>query len=101
MGLRSLSELVDHRLSGLTIIMLASDRWADNIAKTYDLGLGGYLVKPIRRSDLQQTIRIALERSQSGFLATFHHSPPLSLPSCRPLRILLSRERLAGQPGPD
>ena len=33
----------DPRLSNLTIIMLASDRWADDIAKTYDLGLGGYL----------------------------------------------------------
>ena len=57
----------DPRLSNLTIIMLASDRWADDIAKTYDLGLGGYLVKPIRRSDLQQTISIALGRSKSGF----------------------------------
>ncbi|MBI4001209.1 MAG: response regulator [Nitrospira defluvii] len=79
----------DHRLSGLTIIMLASDRWADDIAKTYDLGLGGYLVKPIRRSDLQQTISIALGRSQSGFLAAAQHSQPLAVPSCKPLRILL------------
>lgn len=57
----------DPRLRNLTIIMLASDRWADDIAKTYDLGLGGYLVKPIRRSDLQQTISIALGRSQRGW----------------------------------
>ncbi|MGZ8394485.1 MAG: ATP-binding protein, partial [Nitrospira sp.] len=79
----------DHRLSGLTIIMLASDRWADDIAKTYDLGLGGYLVKPIRRSDLQQTISIALGRSQSAFLTTSQHSRPPAAPSCKPLRILL------------
>ncbi|MDR4479437.1 MAG: response regulator [Nitrospira sp.] len=79
----------DHRLSGLTIIMLASDRWADDIAKTYDLGLGGYLVKPIRRSELQQTISIALGRSQSAFLTTSHHSRPPATPSCKPLRILL------------
>ncbi len=79
----------DHRLSGLTIIMLASDRWADDIAKTYDLGLGGYLVKPIRRSELQQTISIALGRSQSAFLTTSQHSRPPATPSCKPLRILL------------
>lgn len=79
----------DHRISDLTIIMLASDRWADDIAKTYDLGLGGYLVKPIRRSDLQQTISIALERSQKAFLTTSHNSRPLATPSCKSLRILL------------
>ena len=79
----------DHRLNGLTIIMLASDRWADDIAKTYDLGLGGYLVKPIRRSDLQQTISIALGRSQSAVLT---NTPPPKLPtepSSKSLRILL------------
>ena len=87
----------DHRLSGLTIIMLASDRWADDIAKTYDLGLGGYLVKPIRRSDLQQTISIALGRSQSAFLSTSQHPRPPAAPSCKPLRILLVEDSLDNQ----
>ncbi len=87
----------DHRLSGLTIIMLASDRWADDIAKTYDLGLGGYLVKPIRRSDLQQTISIALGRSQSAFLTTSQHQRPPTAPSCKPLRILLVEDSLDNQ----
>ncbi len=50
--------------AGLTIIMLTSDHWADDIARTYDLGLGGYLVKPIRRADLMQTIGIALSRTR-------------------------------------
>src|SRR6185295_15186531 len=48
----------------LTIVMLASNHWADDIARTYDMGLGGYLIKPIRRSDLLQTISIALDRSK-------------------------------------
>ncbi|MBA3752852.1 MAG: response regulator [Nitrospira sp.] len=86
----------DHRLSGLTIIMLASDRWADDIAKTYDLGLGGYLVKPIRRSDLQQTISIALGRSKGGFKATATHEPRLAPPG-RSLRILLIEDSLDNQ----
>jgi signal transduction histidine kinase/CheY-like chemotaxis protein len=49
---------------GLTIVMLASHHWADDIARTYDMGLGGYLIKPIRKSDLLQTISIALGRSK-------------------------------------
>jgi two-component system, sensor histidine kinase and response regulator len=46
----------------LSVIMMTSDHWADDIARTYDLGLGGYLIKPIRRADLLQTIGIALNR---------------------------------------
>ena len=79
----------DPRLSNLTIIMLASDRWADDIAKTYDLGLGGYLVKPIRRSDLQQTISIALGRSKSGFSPSPQGAALPATPQGRSLRILL------------
>ncbi|HAP40578.1 MAG: response regulator [Nitrospira sp.] len=79
----------DPRLKDLTIIMLASDRWADDIAKTYDLGLGGYLVKPIRRSDLQQTISIALGRSKRGLPAAPSSAPPPVAPQGRSLRILL------------
>jgi CheY-like chemotaxis protein len=85
----------DPRLSGLTIIMLASDRWADDIAKTYDLGLGGYLVKPIRRSDLQQTISIALGRSKRSFSAAGQGA--LTPSPGRSLRILLIEDSLDNQ----
>ncbi|MGZ8366066.1 MAG: response regulator [Nitrospira sp.] len=72
-----------------TIIMLTSDHWADDIARTYDLGLGGYLIKPIRRSDLAHTIEIAIGRTKgtppTGVVVT---TPPLTA-STRPLRILL------------
>ncbi|MBA5865123.1 MAG: response regulator [Nitrospira sp. CR1.3] len=75
---------------GLTIVMLASHQWADDIARTYDMGLGGYMIKPIRRSDLLQTISIALDRKKHPSAAR-PVSPPLStLPiSSRPLHILL------------
>ncbi len=46
----------------LTVVMMTSNHWADDIARTYDLGLGGYLIKPIRRADLLQSIGIALDR---------------------------------------
>ncbi len=79
---------------GLTIVMLASHQWADDIARTYDMGLGGYMIKPIRRSDLQQTISIALDRKKgSSTVSTVPTTPPVQVPSpkpaARPLHILL------------
>lgn len=75
----------------LTVIMMTSDHWADDIARTYDLGLGGYLIKPIRRTDLLQTIRIAIGRKKgippSTTPAETVQTPP-SAPA-RPFRILL------------
>ena len=75
---------------GLTIVMLASHHWADDIARTYDMGLGGYLIKPIRRSDLLQTISIALDRSK-GIQHTAGSASVAPTPSSevRALRILL------------
>ena len=75
---------------GLTIVMLASDHWADDIARTYDLGLGGYLIKPIRKSDLLQTISIALGRSKGIQHPIASASVALTPPTeVRALRILL------------
>jgi two-component system sensor histidine kinase/response regulator len=75
---------------GLTIVMLASHHWADDIARTYDMGLGGYLIKPIRKSDLLQTVSIALDRSK-GIQRTSGSAPATQTPSTevRALRILL------------
>ena len=49
-------------LDGMTVIVLTSDCRSADIAKSYKLGLGGYLVKPIRRSDLHKAITIAMNR---------------------------------------
>jgi len=74
----------------LTIVMLASHHWADDIARTYDMGLSGYLIKPIRESDLLQTISIALDRSK-GIQPTTGSAPVAPTPptEVRALRILL------------
>lgn len=76
---------------GLTVVMLASHQWADDIARTYDMGLGGYLIKPIRRSDLLQTISIALDRTKTP--PATRTVPPVETqpprPAARPLHILL------------
>jgi len=72
-----------------TVIMLTSDHWADDIARTYDLGLGGYLIKPIRRSDLMQTIGIALGRMKGTPTTNVEVTAPPSTALTRPLRVLL------------
>jgi two-component system sensor histidine kinase/response regulator len=77
--------------NNLTVVMMTSDHWADDIARTYDLGLGGYLVKPIRRADLLQTIGIAIGRKNGIPPST---TPPenrtvSSSVSTRPFQILL------------
>lgn len=88
-GFQVVEEIQRSGLSkGLTVIMLASDHWADDIARTYDMGLGGYLTKPIRRSDLLQTISIALDRARGVWNLPVPATP--SVPSLsRPLHILL------------
>ncbi len=83
---------------GLTIVMMASDHWADDIARTYDMGLGGYLIKPIRTSDLLQTISIALERSKGIQLTTASASGAPTIPTeVRALRILLVEDSTDNQ----
>ena len=74
--------------AGLTMIMMTSDHWADDIARTYDLELGGYLTKPIRRSDLLQTLSIAMDRTR-GLPATSPLCKPTVSVASRPLHILL------------
>ncbi|MEO6306458.1 MAG: PAS domain S-box protein [Nitrospiraceae bacterium] len=78
---------------GLTIVMMASDYWADDIARTYDMGLSGYLVKPIRRSDLLQTISIARDRTKGIQPTTGSASEASTPPSkARARRILLAED---------
>ncbi len=80
----------------LVMIMLTSSHWADDIARTYDLGLGGYLIKPIRRADLLQTIDIALSRAQGTFPPS--NTPPVE--STQPLSIRV-RNVLLVEDSPD
>lgn len=70
-----------------TTVMLASDRWADDIARTYELGLGGYVVKPIRRADLLQALTIALDRAKGKAPSADEQVRPTHI-SPKPLHIL-------------
>jgi CheY-like chemotaxis protein len=79
----------DPAFAQLLVVMLASDRWADDIARTYELGLAGYVVKPIRRSDLAQTVTIALDRTKGLPQASMHQAKKTGKTASSPLRILL------------
>ena len=79
----------DPAFAQLLVVMLASDRWADDIARTYELGLAGYVVKPIRRSDLAQTVTIALDRTKGLPQASMHQAKKTGKTTSSPLRILL------------
>jgi two-component system, sensor histidine kinase and response regulator len=63
-------------LGGMTVMVLTSDSRSADIAKSYKLGLGGYLVKPIRRSDLHKAITIAMNRP-NGLGSTVAAEPVL------------------------
>jgi len=83
---------------GPTIVMLTSRHWADDIARTYDMGLGGYLIKPIRKSDLIQTISIAFDRAKgiqhtAGFSSVASTTPT----ELKALRILLAEDSTDNQ----
>ncbi|MDR4469475.1 MAG: response regulator [Nitrospira sp.] len=80
-----------------TIIMLTSDHWADDIARTYDLGLGGYLIKPIRRADLLQSIGIALGRTKGVPVSPQQAVQPSHTAPARTLRVLLVEDSLDNQ----
>jgi two-component system, sensor histidine kinase and response regulator len=80
-----------------TIIMLTSDHWADDIARTYDLGLGGYLIKPIRRGDLLQSIKVALGRAKRALSIPEKPVEPSPTISTRALRVLLVEDSLDNQ----
>ncbi|WP_447977642.1 PAS domain S-box protein [Candidatus Nitrospira bockiana] len=74
--------------AGTAFMVLTSDSRAQDIAKSYRLGLGGYLVKPIRRSDLKKAIMIALNRPH-GLGSAPAYVPPIVAPAGAPLKILL------------
>ncbi|MDQ6700607.1 MAG: response regulator [Acidobacteriota bacterium] len=60
-------ELAEHirnhpDLVGMTILMLTSDNRSGDANRSREVGVAGYLVKPVRRSDLLDAIRSAIER---------------------------------------
>jgi CheY-like chemotaxis protein len=54
------------RLSGVTMMMLTSDNRKDHIQRAHELGLAGYVVKPIRKMDLLEAVATAVSCRQNA-----------------------------------
>jgi len=84
-------------LNKLSVMMLTSEfvgagGRSGEIARTYDMGLAGYLEKPIKQSELLRAITIGLRRRkglQPATDQTKRQTPPVDR---RPLRILLAED---------
>jgi len=50
----------DSELGGMTLMMLTSDNKSGDIARSKKLGISGYMLKPIKRSELEEAIKRAL-----------------------------------------
>ena len=72
----------------MTIMMLTSDRSSGDIARCRELGIAGYLVKPIKRSRLFEAITAAIGKKKM-----VAEGPAVTTPTApedlRPLHILL------------
>lgn len=81
----------------LSVMMLTSEfvgagGRSGEIARTYDMGLAGYLEKPIKQSELLRAITIALRRRKGLPPATDQTKRQTSPVDRRPLRILLAED---------
>jgi two-component system, sensor histidine kinase and response regulator len=92
----------DPSLKDLAIMMLTSDfggsvHRSGEIARTYDLGLAGYLEKPIKRSDLRRAIMIAHRRKKGLPPLPTQFEAPAATMDHRPLRILVVEDSTDNQ----
>ena len=78
----------DASLAGMSVMMLTSDSRGGDINRSKDLGMAGYLMKPIKRSALQQAINAALSRGQ-GAAEPPPESPSPAPAGLGPLNVLL------------
>ena len=92
----------DPSLHDQAIMMLTSDfggslHRSGEVARTYDLGLAGYLEKPIKRSDLRHALEIAYRRKQGIAPLPTPVEAPVAPGDHRPLSILVVEDSLANQ----
>ncbi len=79
-------------LAGITVMMLTSDSRTDDKTRSHELGMAGYLVKPVKRAELFEAIATAMGRSQVFAPAPALDSAPAVTKDQRALRILLAED---------
>jgi two-component system sensor histidine kinase/response regulator len=93
-----LAEQIKQRpeLAQATIMMLSSAGQRGDAARCRELGIAAYLTKPIKQSDLLDSILTVLHGSPAQAL-TPSGPPQHSLPGTRPLHILLAEDNAINQ----
>src|SRR5438132_110499 len=79
-------------LAGITVMMLTSDSRTDDKTRSQELGMAGYLVKPVKRAELFEANATAMGRSQVFAPAPALDSAPAVTNDQRALRILLAED---------
>jgi CheY-like chemotaxis protein len=83
----------DPGLSGTTLVMLTSGGQAGEVARCRELGIGSYLMKPIKQTELLRAIGSALHLIRRG-----EPKPVVAVPrDTRSLRVLLAEDNLVNQ----
>jgi PAS domain S-box-containing protein len=86
----------DELLAATRVIVLTSGDRPGDVSRARDLGVAGYLVKPVKQSELFDAIVAALG------VTTVEHEPPPATgtdagPQIRPLQILLAEDSIPNQ----
>ena len=71
------------------ILLLLAEGWAEDIRRIYELELGGYLLKPIKHTDLLDSVGIALNKARGMSPVPFKSHRATTITTPHPLRILL------------
>ena len=79
-------------LAGVTLMMLTSDDRKENIQRAKDLGLASYAVKPIRRTDLLESVANAVGVSRTAAKPVPAEAFPEAGMTGQTLRILLAED---------
>lgn len=69
----------DGELKNIPVVMLTSSREEPDLAKSYELGANGYVVKPVRFSDFTKAVQ-----DLGGFWAVLNEPPPGSIRFTKP-----------------
>ncbi len=94
-----LAELIRHspELVGATIMMLTSGGQSGDVARCRELGIDGYMMKPIKQSALFEAILMALRTTNSERSPAPKAVSPLVLAPSRKLHILLAEDNTINQ----
>jgi signal transduction histidine kinase/DNA-binding response OmpR family regulator len=94
-----LARQVRHRpaVSRTPLLLLTAGTRPGEAARCRELGITGYLMKPVRPSELQEAITRALRLSAAGMLRPILEEMPVPEQPVAPLRILLAEDNVVNQ----